>query len=203
MGGNLVGVANPGLAPLANNGGLTQTMALQTGSPAIGAGVAVSGVATDQRGLPRPTSGADRYRRLRDAVRPRLAADRRVSGRDHQREHRPDRPGLGQRRRQQPLTYSLVSAPLNGTLTLQSNGSFTYTPTTNTTGPDSFTFQAFDGIAYSNVATVSIVVYGGNAAAGGHNESYAAPENTTLTVVAPGVLANEPIRTATRSPPCS
>ena len=32
--GNQVGVANPGLASLANNGGLTQTMALLTGSPA-------------------------------------------------------------------------------------------------------------------------------------------------------------------------
>ena len=36
---NLVGVSNPGLAPgLANNGGPTQTIALRSGSPAIGAG---------------------------------------------------------------------------------------------------------------------------------------------------------------------
>ena len=33
--GNQVGVANPGLGPLANNGGPTQTMALLAGSPAI------------------------------------------------------------------------------------------------------------------------------------------------------------------------
>ena len=40
------------LAPLANYGGPTQTMALLPGSPAIGAGTAVGGLTTDQRGLP-------------------------------------------------------------------------------------------------------------------------------------------------------
>ena len=50
--GNQVGVTNPGLGPLADNGGPTETMALLPGSPAIGAGAAVSGVATDQRGDP-------------------------------------------------------------------------------------------------------------------------------------------------------
>ena len=45
---------NPLIGPLANNGGPTMTMALLTGSPAIDAGVAVPGVATDQRGVARP-----------------------------------------------------------------------------------------------------------------------------------------------------
>ena len=44
--------ANPMLAPLANNGGPTQTMALLPGSPAIDAGVA-AGATFDQRGLAR------------------------------------------------------------------------------------------------------------------------------------------------------
>ncbi len=56
--GNIVGVASPGLAPLGNYGGPTETMALLPGSAAIGAGTAVSGVTTDQRGASRPTSGA-------------------------------------------------------------------------------------------------------------------------------------------------
>ncbi len=43
-----------GLSPLGNNGGPTQTMALLKGSRAIGAGIAVAGVTTDQRGIPRP-----------------------------------------------------------------------------------------------------------------------------------------------------
>ena len=40
----------PVLAPLGFYGGPTQTMALVPGSPAIGAGTAVTGVTTDQRG---------------------------------------------------------------------------------------------------------------------------------------------------------
>ncbi len=44
--------ANPTLAPLADNGGPTQTMELLPGSPAIDAGVA-AGATFDQRGLPR------------------------------------------------------------------------------------------------------------------------------------------------------
>ena len=51
--GNLVGVTNPLLAPLANYGGPTQTMALLPGSPAIGAGTSTGAPTTDQRGLTR------------------------------------------------------------------------------------------------------------------------------------------------------
>ena len=40
-------------------GGPTQTMALLPGSPAIGKGVAIVGVTTDQRGLPRPSVGVN------------------------------------------------------------------------------------------------------------------------------------------------
>jgi hypothetical protein len=49
---------DPLLAPLADNGGPTPTMALLPGSPAIDAGVSVSGVTTDQRGVPRPQGSA-------------------------------------------------------------------------------------------------------------------------------------------------
>jgi fibronectin-binding autotransporter adhesin len=48
---NLLNVANPGLAPLDDFGGPTETMALLPGSPAIHTGVAVSGITTDQRGF--------------------------------------------------------------------------------------------------------------------------------------------------------
>jgi hypothetical protein len=44
----------PLLGPLADNGGPTFTQALLPGSPAIDAGAPVSGVSTDQRGVPRP-----------------------------------------------------------------------------------------------------------------------------------------------------
>ena len=55
----LTSLATLGLAPLANNGGPTQTMALLAGSPAIEAGTAVSGITTDQRGQPLDTPVPD------------------------------------------------------------------------------------------------------------------------------------------------
>ena len=61
--GNLVGV-DPKLGTLEYNGGPTRTMALLTGSPAIGTGAA-GGVTTDQRGFgldsPKPDIGAFQY----------------------------------------------------------------------------------------------------------------------------------------------
>jgi hypothetical protein len=50
-GHNLLNVADPGLTPLGDYGGPTQTVALQPNSPARHAGTAVSGVTTDQRGF--------------------------------------------------------------------------------------------------------------------------------------------------------
>ena len=59
--GNQVGITNPGLGPLASNGGPTQTIALLPGSPAIDAGSAnIPGVTiptTDQRGALRGPTG--------------------------------------------------------------------------------------------------------------------------------------------------
>ena len=49
-------------------------------------------------------------------------------------------------------------ASTNGTLTLNADGSFTYTPAANFNGTDSFTYKANDGTADSNVATVTITV---------------------------------------------
>jgi len=56
------------------------------------------------------------------------------------------------------LTAILVSNSSNGTLSFNPNGSFTYTPHSNTSGTDSFTYRANDGSADSNVAMVTITV---------------------------------------------
>src|SRR5262249_31269611 len=54
------------------------------------------------------------------------------------------------------LNAILVSGPAHGSLSLNPDGSFTYTPNANYNGPDSFSYKANDGGADSNVATLSI-----------------------------------------------
>ena len=66
-----------------------------------------------------------------------------------------------------PLTYSIVTQPAHGTITAGTTASRTYTPATDYTGPDSFTFKANDGTVDSNIATVSIAV--NNPGSGGYN----------------------------------
>ncbi|MFC1794153.1 cadherin-like domain-containing protein [Planctomycetota bacterium] len=56
------------------------------------------------------------------------------------------------------LDALLDSGPSEGTLNLNSDGSFTYTPNANYYGADSFTYEAYDGTTYSNIATVTITV---------------------------------------------
>ena len=58
-----------------------------------------------------------------------------------------------------PLTASLDSGPAHGTLTLNADGSFVYTPTTNYVGTDSFTYKASDGFGGSDTALVTITVH--------------------------------------------
>ena len=51
-----------------------------------------------------------------------------------------------------------VTDPTNGSLTLNANGSFTYTPNPNFYGADSFTYKANDGSVDSAPATVTITI---------------------------------------------
>ena len=56
------------------------------------------------------------------------------------------------------LVAELVSGPSMGTLTLNADGSFSYTPDADANGIDTFTYRARDGAVESNVATVTITV---------------------------------------------
>lgn len=56
------------------------------------------------------------------------------------------------------LTAVLASGPDHGDLTLNSDGSFTYTPAAGFTGTDAFTYRADDGFDRSPTATVTLVV---------------------------------------------
>lgn len=55
------------------------------------------------------------------------------------------------------LTFNVLTAPTHGTLS-GTGATRTYTPDTGFSGQDSFTFQASDGSATSNTATVGITV---------------------------------------------
>ncbi|MBP6015540.1 MAG: tandem-95 repeat protein [Candidatus Promineofilum sp.] len=57
-----------------------------------------------------------------------------------------------------PLQAVLVEDVTNGTLALNADGSFGYTPEAGFAGVDSFTYRAVDGTAESNVATVTLTL---------------------------------------------
>src|SRR5204863_380897 len=72
------------------------------------------------------------------------------------------------------------------------DGSFSYMPALNFNGTDTFTYKASDGQAQSGVATVTITVTPVNdAPVAANDDNYTTPEDTQLTVSAPGVLAND------------
>jgi len=87
------------------------------------------------------------------------------------------------------LSAVLVSGPSDGSLTLNSDGSFSYTPIFHYTGNDSFTYESFDGVLYSAATTASISVT--NSAPTPWDDSYDLPNAQTFNVAAPGVLGND------------
>src|SRR4029453_18261813 len=86
------------------------------------------------------------------------------------------------------LTPSVVSPPVNGTVTLDTAiGAFIYTPNPNFNGTDTFTYQVTDGTATSNLATVTLTVTPVNDPPVAANDSYITNENTTLIVPGAGL----------------
>lgn len=90
-----------------------------------------------------------------------------------------------------PLTAVLVSTTTNGTLLLNANGSFTYTPNANFNGSDSFTYRANDGIALSNIATVTITVNAVNDPPVANADTKSTAEDTPLSFPATDLTAND------------
>ncbi|MFZ0546552.1 MAG: choice-of-anchor Q domain-containing protein [Candidatus Promineifilaceae bacterium] len=148
------------LGPLADNGGDTQTMALLAGSTAVDAADLSYCPPTDQRGAVRPFgSGCDvgAFERVNTA--PLGAAD--AYDTDKNSPLIVSAPGVldndidGEN---DPLTAVLVSDVSSGTLNLELDGSFTYTPNLDFVGEDIFTYKANDGSLNSNTAAVTITV---------------------------------------------
>ena len=89
------------------------------------------------------------------------------------------------------LTAVIDDEPDNGSVTLNADGSFEYTPDQDYNGPDSFTYHANDGQADGNIATVVITVDPVNDPPEAVGDSYVTPFETTLDIAAPGVLGND------------
>jgi VCBS repeat-containing protein len=85
----------------------------------------------------------------------------------------------------------VVSGPSQGTLTLNQDGSFTYTPNPNFHGTDTFVYRLTDADGDSDTATVTINVAPVNDPPVAANNSYSTNEDTPLSVAAPGVLGND------------
>jgi VCBS repeat-containing protein len=71
------------------------------------------------------------------------------------------------------LTATLVDGPTHGTLNLNPNGTFTYTPNVDYKGEDTFTYRASDGQLSSATTTVTITI----------NASPITAENDVYTVI--------------------
>jgi hypothetical protein len=90
------------------------------------------------------------------------------------------------------LTAILVDDVTNGTLTLNANGSFVYTPTAYFNGTDSFTYKASDGTLQSDLAVVTLTVTPVNEWVIANDDYYETLADEALVKdAAEGVLAND------------
>ncbi|MBT9595805.1 MAG: tandem-95 repeat protein, partial [Vitreoscilla sp.] len=85
-------------------------------------------------------------------------------------------------------TFALGSGPAHGTVVVNADGTFTYTPAANYNGPDSFTYTLTDADGDVSAATVTLNVGAVNDAPVLTGESVATPEDSGT---AGNVLAND------------
>lgn len=90
-----------------------------------------------------------------------------------------------------PITAQLVAGPARGSLTLNSNGSFTYVPNANVNGGDSFTYRASDGSTLSNIASVTITITAVNDVPVANPDSFTTRRNTPITLQVSTILSND------------
>jgi VCBS repeat-containing protein len=86
------------------------------------------------------------------------------------------------------LTYRVGTQGSKGTavLTNASTGAYTYTPLSNATGTDAFTFRASDGLAQSNLATVTVTITPVNDAPMATAQSVTTAQNTPVALTLAG-----------------
>jgi VCBS repeat-containing protein len=89
------------------------------------------------------------------------------------------------------LTAGSPVGPTNGSLTLNADGSFTYTPNANFTGTDSFTYTVSDGNGGTDTGAGTITIAPVNDAPIATNDTYFVNEDGTLVISVGGVLDND------------
>ena len=171
---------DPKLGALADNGGPTQTFALLAGSPAIDAGN--STLTTDQRGFKRPQGRAPDIGAFESSLKNNsapVASPQSIAVTSGQTFNgqltATDAEG-------DALTFAKASDAANGVVTVNADGSFSYTANAGFSGDDSFTFTANDGTATSAPATVSISVNAANRAPSLNNFTYSAGTSRAFSV---------------------
>ena len=87
------------------------------------------------------------------------------------------------------LTAALVDNVKQGVLTLNANGGFDYRPNAGFTGADSFSYKASNGVLSSAAASVTLNVTAAQTVA--NADRYFVQPGGSLTIAAPGVLAND------------
>ncbi|HEY6910481.1 MAG TPA: Ig-like domain-containing protein [Myxococcales bacterium] len=87
------------------------------------------------------------------------------------------------------LAASLVAGPAHGTASLSADGALTYTPAPGYSGSDAFTYQAGDGALGSGPVAVQVTV--NDLAPAAADDAYTLAAGGTLSVAAPGVIAND------------
>ncbi|MCG8608862.1 tandem-95 repeat protein, partial [bacterium] len=89
------------------------------------------------------------------------------------------------------LTALLVNGPSNGALNLNPDGSFSYIPANDFNGDASFSYRAVDTKGGSTIGTTTLIVSPINDPPDATDDAYSVPEDDTLTVSAPGTIAND------------
>jgi hypothetical protein len=82
-------------------------------------------------------------------------------------------------------TYALETGPANGSVTVNPDGTFSYTPDADFSGTDSFTYSLGDG-EFSSTATVSVTIDPVNDAPVATDDSFTIAEDTVLTDIVAG-----------------
>jgi large repetitive protein len=98
------------------------------------------------------------------------------------------------------ITPTPISGPSNGTLTLGTDGAFTYTPTTGFVGTDTFTYQLNDATGLTDIGTVTITVDSGLTTGGLYLGNTSSLATWNMTVAPPASATPEPDHDADSNP---